>query len=80
MTSRSKNPGSAVVVAILHCVTLRQTCGAEGQRRLKPVFITCCVEHALFGPAKQGMHDAAKMMDDQHCYVQGVYSVIARGA
>src|SRR3954471_22521997 len=36
---------------------------AESQRRLKLVFITCCVDEPFFGPVKKGMHDAAKMMD-----------------
>ena len=39
------------------------THASESQRRLKLVFITCCVDEAFFGPVKKGMHDAAKMMD-----------------
>jgi simple sugar transport system substrate-binding protein len=31
--------------------------------RLKLVFVTCCVDEAFFAPVKQGMRDAAKMMD-----------------
>src|SRR5882757_10259188 len=36
---------------------------AESPRRLKLVFITCCVDEPFFGPVKKGMHDAAKMLD-----------------
>jgi simple sugar transport system substrate-binding protein len=39
------------------------TDAAETQRRLKLVFITCCVDEPFFAPVKKGMHDAAKMMD-----------------
>jgi len=36
---------------------------ANSNGRLKLVFITCCVDQAFFGPVKQGMRDAAEMLD-----------------
>jgi simple sugar transport system substrate-binding protein len=47
-------------------ILLSESCvthAAENNRRLKLVFITCCVDEPFFGPVKKGMHDAAKMMD-----------------
>ena len=63
MNSSSINSVSAILVAIMLSVAPQQTDAADGQQRLKLVFITCCVDQTFFGPVKKGMRDAAKMMD-----------------
>jgi len=63
MTVRSINVFPTILVALISLSYSCITHAAESQRRLKLVFITCCVDEPFFGPVKKGMHDAAKMMD-----------------
>src|ERR1700754_2687256 len=63
MKSRSSNSLPIILAASLFISSSHLTQAAEGPRRLKLVFITCCVDEPFFGPVKKGMHDAAKMMD-----------------
>ena len=63
MKSRSSNSLPIILAASLFISSPHLTQAAESQRRLKLVFITCCVDEPFFGPVKKGMHDAAKMMD-----------------
>jgi simple sugar transport system substrate-binding protein len=57
------NSLSTILAFSIITAPIHLACAAEGQHRLKLVFITCCVDQAFFGPVKKGMHDAAKMMD-----------------
>jgi simple sugar transport system substrate-binding protein len=63
MKSRSS---SSLPLILTASIFLSSSCTlhvAESQRRLKLVFITCCVDEPFFRPVKKGMHDAAKMLD-----------------
>lgn len=55
--------GCLLVTARGAAETDAQTTRSNGKARLRLVFITCCVGQAFFGPVKQGMRDAAKMLD-----------------
>ena len=63
MKVRSSNSLPTILATSILLSDSCVTHAAESQRRLKLVFITCCVDQAFFGPVKKGMHDAAKMMD-----------------
>src|ERR1044072_3300090 len=63
MNVRSLNSVATILAAFLFLSNLCVTHAADNQRRLKLVFVTCCVDEPFFGPVKKGMHDAAKMMD-----------------
>jgi simple sugar transport system substrate-binding protein len=74
MNVRSLNLVPTILATFIFLSSWCMTHAAESQRRLKLVFITCCVDEAFFGPIKKGMHDAAKMMDVD-CYFIGTKGV-----
>src|SRR4051812_27409740 len=63
MNSRLSNSIPIILAASIFLPNSCEPHAAESQRRLKLVFITCCVDEPFFGPVKKGMHDAAKRMD-----------------
>jgi simple sugar transport system substrate-binding protein len=63
MNSRSSNSYPIILVTSLLLSVSCMSHAAEGPRRLKLVFITCCIDEPFFGPVKKGMNDAAKMLD-----------------
>jgi simple sugar transport system substrate-binding protein len=67
MNSKRSKPCIAVLYGIL-CIAATTAIGQpkpseESPRRLKLIFITCCVDQTFFGPVKKGMQDAADMLD-----------------